>query len=76
MNEKTMGERWRAIQRWCMRRGINQIYSYFEGSDMDLSKHERRIRFVNRSASGTRLVEADEPWLASMERTINAINNR
>ena len=76
MNEKTMGERFKAIDRWCSKRGINQVFAFFYGCDSAIEDHERRIRYYLRSKVGTRLVEADEPWLASMERTINAINNR
>lgn len=76
MNEKTMGERFKAVDRWCNKRCINQMYAFFYGCDNAIAEHERRIRYYLRSTAGTRLVEADEPWLASMERTINAINNR
>ena len=73
---KTMNERWKAVAKWYDKRGINQVYSFFVGCDPELRGHEQRIRFFLRNQGYTKLVESDEPWLSSMERTIEALNQR
>lgn len=72
---KPVVARMKAVQKWCEKRGIKQVYSFFYGCDNSLAAHEVRIRLVLRTSSGT-VTEADEPWLASMELTIAALNNR
>lgn len=69
-----MNERWRAIDRWCTKRGINQVYSFFAGCDTELSQHETRVRYFMRRQGLERLTDTDEAWIASMERTVETLN--
>lgn len=72
---KPLAARMKAVLKWCDKRGIKQVYSFFYGCDNALSEYETRIRLVLRTSTHT-VVDADEPWVESMELTINAVNNR
>lgn len=68
-----MSERMGAILQWCEARSILQVYAFFRGCDPHLEAHELRIRYVVRNGHEL-TVEADEPWVASMEDVVQAIN--
>jgi len=69
----TLNQRWQRIHHWCEVRGIKQLYAFFRGCDPSMEEHYLHIGMVNR---GTRPVtDTDEPWIKSMEQTIDAVNN-
>lgn len=63
------------ILKWCDRRSIGQVYAFFRGCDLGLEAHEARIRLVIRTTPHT-VTDTDEPWITSMEATIDALKNR
>lgn len=70
-----LNKRMGVIYKWCDKRDIGQPYAFFRGCDPKIEAHEARIRLVLRTRSPL-LVEADEPWIESMEVTVAAVNNR
>lgn len=72
---ESLDKRWKAVRTWCTRRQISFIYAFFQGCDPKLEEYYNRIRYVIHSNSAS-VTDTDEPWLSSMELTIQAINNR
>lgn len=72
---KTPGQRLASVLKWCDARGIKQEYSFFRGCDNTIEQYEARIRLVLRTSAHA-ANENDEPWIASMEITKAAIDNR
>lgn len=72
---KTPQERVAAAFAWCEKRGISQVYKFFQGCDNSMDQYEARVRLVIRTSPHT-VAERDLPWIESMELTMDAIDNR
>lgn len=72
---KNLSERLAAVYKWCDNRNLNQIYNFFSVADPSLREQEARIRYILRNSTSL-VVEGDEPWITSMEVTMNAVNER
>ena len=69
-----MNTRLRKILKWCDERSISQVFSFFRGCDPSLEADVLRIYAVLRKPES--VTDIDEPWIESMEATINALNSR
>lgn len=70
----SLEDRLNAINQWCYMRGINQQYTFFLGCDRSLIEHYHRIRAVLPKRAPVK--DSDAVWMASMELTMEALNNR
>lgn len=70
----TYQQRYAAIHTWCLRNAIDRPWSFFSAVDKSIDDFYGRWHSVN--YKGSVVTDTDEPWLASMERTIKALNNR
>lgn len=71
---KTLDQRWKAVLRWCDKRGIEQLYAFFAGCDPRIEDHYNRIRRA-KYIPGAVVTDIDEAWIRSMEETMAAIDS-
>jgi hypothetical protein len=71
-----MNTRLRTILRWCDKRGISQVVTFFRGCSQRpqmYDAHYARIGAVLRG-NVAQVTDTDEHWISDMEATINKLD--
>lgn len=63
-------KRFRAIEKWCDRREIVQMASFFTGADTSITDEEqRRMGYVKRTKA-PRMFDTDDKWIGKCEAVV------